>query len=90
MSKEDIEKMLRESGRGMTLDELAEATGLSKGTVQQNVNALWNEHSVSRMYRFDDSNVRFVYYYYGGRLPGDNGGMAKWPRKKATLTVGRG
>ena len=85
MSKEDIEKMLRESGRGMTLDELTEATGLSKGTVQRNVNALWNEHKVSRMYKFNELNIRYVYYFFGNRLPGDNMGMAKWPRKKVTI-----
>lgn len=87
MSKEDIEKILKETGRGMTLDELAKVAGISKGTVQQNVNALWNEHSVSRIYKFNELNVRYVYYYYGGRMPGDNGGLAKWPRKKATLIV---
>ena len=78
MSQEDIENMLRESGRGMTLDELVRATGLSKGTIQRNVNTLWRKHKVSRMYQFDElTDIRYVFYYYGGRLPQDNEGMKK-------------
>ena len=77
MSKEDIEKILKETGRGMTLDELAQIAGLSKGTIQQNVNALWNEHKVSRIYKFNELNVRYVYYFYGGKMLGDNRGMKK-------------
>lgn len=87
MSQEIIREMLRESGRGMTLEELALVTGISKGSVQRHVNTLWRKHEVSRMYKFNELNVRYVYYYYGGRMPGDNGGLAKWPRKKATLIV---
>ena len=63
MSKEDVEKILKETGRGMTLEELASAAGISKGTIQQNVNALWNEHKVSRIYKFNELNIRYVYYF---------------------------
>ena len=77
MGQEEIEQLLRESGRGMSLEELARATGLAKTTVLRNVNKLWRDHRVSRMYKFNEENVRYVYYSFGGRAQGDDKGMKK-------------
>ena len=73
MSKDDIRNILKETGRGMSLEELTRVTGLAKTTVLRNANDLWRGHEVSRMYRLDEvTNIRYVYYYYGSRMPQDN------------------
>jgi DNA-binding MarR family transcriptional regulator len=85
MGQEEIEDLLRESGRGMSLEELARATGLAKTTVLRNVNKLWRDHRVSRMYKFNDENVRYVYYSFGGRAQDDDKGMKKVWQSEATI-----
>ena len=73
MSQQEIVSVLKESGRGMSLEELARVTGLAKTTVLRNATTLWRRHELSRMYRFDEiTHVKYVYYYYGGGRRGDN------------------
>ena len=85
MSQDEIRNVLKETGRGMSLEELARATGLAKTTVLRNANVLWRRHEISRMYRLDElTNVRFVYYYYGSRMLQDNE-MGAWQKKTIVL-----
>ena len=84
---DDVRNLLRESGRGMTLEELAHATGLAKGTVQRNVADLWKKHEISRMYKFNELNIRYVYYFYGSRMPNDNAMGCAWQGKDHLLKV---
>ena len=73
MSQTDVLDVLRDTGRGMSLEELARVTGLAKTTVLRNANTLWRRHEISRTYRFDEiTNVKFVYYSYGGNRRDDN------------------
>jgi predicted transcriptional regulator len=88
MGQEDVRNVLKETGRGMSLEELARMTGLAKTTVLRNVNTLWRRHEVSRMYRFDEvTNVRYVYYFYGSRMPNDNAMGCAWQGKDHLLKV---
>ena len=81
MAQDDIRDVLRETGRGMSLEELARITGLAKTTVLRNVNTLWRRHECSRMYRVDElTNIRYVYYFFGGNKDGDN--SMKYTRRK--------
>jgi len=87
MSQQEIVSVLKESGRGMSLEELARVTGLAKTTVLRNANTLWRRHEISRMYRLDElTNIRFVYYYYGPNLEGDNVRI-RWPKKDIRLKL---
>ena len=84
MSQDEIRNVLKETGRGMSLEELARVTGLAKTTVLRNANTLWRRHEISRMYRLDEmTNIRYVYYYYG-TLEGDNGRI-RWPKKEVGM-----